>query len=236
MHQRPRPRPRSADAVDKPYRFLRLPTAIDVAPLVAELDRAEPAFADSTFKWHILTRFACLRGGPPTGHPTHTLVTGLDQDMPVLATLPAIRRVLDEGLPARARLAWLGDSPPGARIFLHVDNLPHWDVLHRVHIPLVTSPAARLGVEGRFVHLPAGTVWAFNNSRVHGALNGGPRRIHLIADLPDTPAVRDWFAAGEAVEGTPDPDAWARLSEDPLRAFTPAQRADAALMAKVRQQ
>lgn len=234
MHQRPRPR--SPDAVDKPYRFLRLPTALDVEPLVAELPRAEAAFADSTFKWHIQTRFACLRGGPPTGHPTHTLVTGLDEDMPVLDALPAIRRVLDEALPARARLAWLGDSPPGARIFLHVDNLPHWDAHHRVHIPLVTTPHARLAVEGRFVHLPVGTVWAFNNSRVHGAINDGPRRIHLIADLPDTAEVRAWFAAGEPIEGTPDPATWARLADDPLTVFTPAQRADAALMAKVRQQ
>ncbi len=230
------PRPRSPGALDKPYRFVRLPGLVDVGPLVAELPRAAQAFVDSVWKWHILTRFAPLRGGPVAGHPTNTLVTGLDLDMPALRWLPELRRFLDAGLPVRARLAWLGQSPPGARIFLHRDNLPHWDEHHRVHLPLITSPGARLGVDGHFAHMPAGTLWAFNNSRVHGGVNDGPPRVHLVMDLPSTPEVEAWIAAGERVEGTPDPALWRELAADPLEAFTEAQLADQALMAVVRQQ
>ncbi len=234
MHQRPRAR--SPNAINKPYRFVRLDVAAPVDALVGELPAADDAFVDSTWKWHILTRFAPLRGGPPRGHATNTLVTGLDLDMPALRRMPVTRDFLNRGLPARARVAWIGVSPPGSKIFLHVDNLPHWDEHHRVHIPLVTSPAARLAVEGGFVHMPAGGAWAFNNSRVHGAINDGPARVHLVVDLPATPEVDAWIAAGEQVDGDPDPAAWSSLASDPLAAFTDAQRADDALMDRVRLQ
>ena len=58
-----------------------------------------------------------------------------------------------------------GSSPPGARIFLHRDNTQHWDEHHRIHLPLVTTPDAKLCVLGRFQHFPAGHLFAFNNSR-----------------------------------------------------------------------
>ncbi len=224
---------RSPDAAPKLYRFLRLPWTTDVSAARDELVAADLPWFDSQWKWHLGTRFCVLRGGPATERPGDRLTNGRGVDAPCLSALPATRALLDVALPARAVLAWVGLSPPGARIHVHVDNTRHWDEHHRVHLPLVTSPGARLGVEGRFAHLPAGTCWALNNSRPHAGLNDGPARLHLVVDLAPTAAVEAWLRAGTAVEGEPDPRAWEVLRGDPLARLSAAQRADEALMARL---
>ncbi|MEZ4473453.1 MAG: aspartyl/asparaginyl beta-hydroxylase domain-containing protein [bacterium] len=206
----------------KPYRFRRLPGAVDPGPLLGELD-ALPAEAwlRSQWKWHLGTRFLILRGGTPGKAPGSALTAGAGVDAPALADLPALRHLLDTGFPEPATLAWVGLSPAGSRIHLHVDNTAHWDAHHRVHVPLRTSPGARLCVDATWLHLPAGTVWAFNNSRPHGALNTGPERLHLMVDLPSTPAVEGWLAQGRDAAGLPDPEAWEALARNPLDALQP---------------
>lgn len=190
---------------------------MDVEPLLAELE-AVPAEAwlPSQWKWHLGTWFLILRGGPAGDVPGSALASGGGVDAPILSQLPALRRMLDTAFPAPAPLAWIGRSPPGSCIRLHVDNLPWWDEHHRIHVPLRTSPGARLCADGHFQHLPAGTAWAFDNSRPHGALNDGPDRLHLVVDLPPTPAVEAWIAAGLEHPGERDEAALARLRRNPL--------------------
>ena len=234
MYQRHRPF--SPRAIDKPYRFLKLPLRVDSEPLVAELRESGVTWTASQWKWHLETRFCVLRAGGSEPYPGGALVSGAGVDQPVLGALPRLRAFLDGFFPAPARMAWLGLSPPGARIFLHRDNTYHWDEHHRVHIPLVTSPEARLCVAKRFLHLPAGSTWAFNNTLPHGALNTGPDRIHLMVDLPPEPAVQALFAGGEPATGEPDPDALAQIEQDPFIALDAAQRADRDLMQRLRMQ
>jgi kumamolisin len=100
----------------------------------------------------------------------------------------------------------------------------------------VTTEAARLCAAGRFQHLPAGSVWAFNNSVPHGAENLGPPRIHLMVDLPPTPEVEALIASGTPVEGERDPEALARLSRDPMEALPEEAREDAYLLWRLGQQ
>lgn len=228
--------PPSSLAIDKPYRFLRLPVDVDVAPLLDELRAAAVPWSPSQWKWHMETRFCVLRGGGEQPYPGGALVSGAGMDQPILARLPRLRAFLDTGMPVSARMAWLGLSPHGARIFLHRDNTHHWDEHHRVHVPLDTTPMARLCVAGRFVHMPAGTAWAFNNSMPHGAINRGPDRIHLMIDLPSTPEVQALFTAGQPVEGERDPDALAELARDPLEALGKGQLADIDLVRRLLQQ
>jgi kumamolisin len=227
---------RSSRAAVKGYRFVRLPGEVEPEPLAAELRAASPTWTPSQWKWHLGTDFLVLRGGPPGPYPASELVTGTGRDLPILSSLPRIRDFLDTAFPVPATVAWVGSSPPGAWIHLHVDNTKHWDEHHRVHVPLVTSPGARLCVEGRFQHLVAGAMWALDNSRPHGAINDGPERWHLVVDLPPAPEVEAWIAAGEVVEGERDPEAFAKLCRDPFDALTPGQRADADLMARLGRQ
>lgn len=209
---------RSPRALRKDYDFARLPLTVDPEPLVAELQRVALPWIQSLWKWHHGTQFCLLRGGPPGALPGDELITGAAVDAPLLAELPAFARVLDELFGVPAPLSWIGRSPPDSRIRFHIDNTTHWDEHHRVHIPLVTSPQARLCVMGRYVHMPAGSVWLFNNSRPHGAINDGPERLHLVMDWPSSPAVEALVAEAERVTGERDDEATARLSEDPLAA------------------
>jgi kumamolisin len=227
------------DAVAKPYRFVELPLHVDAAPLAAEIRAAKIGWLRSQWKWHLGTSFAILRGGPDRGFPGSRLAFNEGRggvDAPDLAQLPQVKALLDTAFPAPAALAWLGLSPPGARIFLHVDDTAHWDRHHRLHVPLVTSEAARLCVAGGFLHMPAGSVWLFNNSVPHGGENLGPARVHLMVDLPATPEVEAFLAQGTPREGAPDPEALARIARDPLEALTAADRRDASLMARLTRQ
>jgi len=214
MHQRKHQR--SPRALQKDYDFLQLPVSIDVAPLVVELRKVALPWIESLWKWHRGTQFCVLRGGPSGTLSGDELLTGAGIDAPILAALPAIREVLDHAFPVRAPLAWIGRSPSGSAIRVHIDNTQHWDEHHRLHVPLVTSSRARLCILGRTVHMPAGSVWAFNNSRPHGAINTGPERLHLVLDLPGSGAVDAFLASGRRVAGQLDAEAVERLSEDPL--------------------
>lgn len=214
---------RSASAASKPYRFRRLPGAFDPAPLLAEIDALpDAAWIDSQWKWHLGTRFCIVRGGPPGSAPGERLTGGGGVDAPILDALPAVRDLLETGFPVPATLAWIGASPPGARIRVHVDNTAHWDEHHRVHLPLRTQTAAKLCVAGRWLHLTPGDFWALNNSVPHAAANDGPLRLHLMVDLPDVPAVRAWIAQGVDTHGEVDAQLWADVTRDPFDAVTPA--------------
>jgi hypothetical protein len=234
MYQRPHRR--SPNAIAKQYRFLRLPMAVDVEPIAAELARIPIPWLQSQWKWHRGTQFCVLRGGPAGALPGDELTNGAGVDAAVLAMLPRVRGLLDTLFPCRATLAWIGRSPPGSAIRLHIDNTPQWDEHHRVHVPIVTSPGARICVGGRFVHMPPGSVWAFNNSVPHGAINAGPERLHLIFDLPSTAAIEDVLAASEPCQGELDEGALERLAEDPLAGLTDEERAHPEILARMMQQ
>ncbi|MCB9759072.1 MAG: aspartyl/asparaginyl beta-hydroxylase domain-containing protein [Alphaproteobacteria bacterium] len=206
-------------------------------PLLAEIDHiAEEVWLKSQWKWHLGTQLLVLRGGPATAWPGGRLTSGAGVDAPVLAGLPKVRQTLDTALGVPARIAWIGRSPPGSDIRLHIDDTPHWDHHHRVHIALRTTERARLCVSGRFVHMPAGTAWMFNNSAPHGMINEGATRLHLIVDLEPGPEADALIVSGEAVPGERDPQALARLSRDPLEKLTDADRADPERMYRLRQQ
>lgn len=221
---------RSPDALLKNYTFLDTGVRVDPAPLLDELHGVVLPYLDSLWKWHRGTRFCVLRGGPPGPLPGDELTSGRDIDAPILAELPRLRALLNGALGFHAPMAWIGLSPPNSAIRMHVDNTQHWDEHHRLHVPLITTPGARLCVLRRFHHFPAGALFAFNNSRPHGAINDGPARLHLIFDVPAGPAIDALLAGGVAIEGELDAPALARLSEDPLADLTPDERHQPALM------
>ena len=178
-----------------------------------------------------------LRGGKKTAVPGGQLTSGGGVNDPILKKLPRFKEALDTWFPVPAATAWIGLSPPAARIFMHVDNTQHWDEHHRVHLPLATNSEARLCVRGRFAHMPASTIWAINNSAPHGAINGGRfDRLHLMVDLPSTPEVEAWMAEGEPRHGVTDESVMIELSQDPFVALSPAERANRALMARLDRQ
>jgi hypothetical protein len=232
-----RPHQRSEHAVPKPYRFVAnaLPIAVaqDWAGLAEEIGAQRPEWIESQWKWHVESRFCILRAGERASYAGSELTRGHSVDQPNLARLPRLRAFLDSAFPVTPRLAWLGWLPRGARIFLHIDNTRHWDEHHRVHVPLITNPNARLCVAGGFLHLSPGYAWVVNNSVPHGALNRGADRLHLVVDLAPSPLVDAWIAGGTHEDGAPDSHALAELSQDPLDAPAAQSGVDSARFARM---
>lgn len=70
------------------------------------------------------------------------------------------------------------------RIDRHRDGEGSHALVHKIHVPLETGPAAVLHVDGRDFHLKTGHAYEINNLLVHGAFNGEETdRIHLIFEV-----------------------------------------------------
>lgn len=227
-----RPHQRSQRALDKPYRFAWWPLSSDPSPLVEEITSQQPEWLSSQWKWHVESRFALLRAGTRSGYPGSELTNGHSIDQPNLDRLPRLQHFLDTAFPVKPTLAWLGRIPEGCRIFTHIDNTQHWDEHHRVHVPLITNPLARLCIEGRFLFLEPKRIWLFNNSLRHGALNRGPERLHLVLDLPHFAGFDAWLAQSTPESGEWDTAALAELEQDPLDSPAAASPFDSARLAR----
>lgn len=67
-------------------------------------------------------------------------------------------------------------------------NSYHRDPEARIHIPIVTNPAAVMVIGNHCTHMPADGFAYFTDTRgYHTAVNGGEQdRVHIVAALPDT--------------------------------------------------
>jgi len=84
------------------------------------------------------------------------------------------------------------------RIQQHVDTGYSLRHSHRVHVPVITSDAARFMVGGETIVMREGDVWEINNCRPHAVSNDGTEsRVHLIIDWAP-PMTDEELAAYEA--------------------------------------
>lgn len=98
----------------------------------------------------------------------------------------ALRAFYGDGYPVRALFARL---PAGARVHPHADAGFSLTNAHRVHLAVVTNPAAVFTIGGEDRVLPYGELWEVNNQRQHAVHNRGQsERVHLLVD---------WVCAGE---------------------------------------
>lgn len=228
-----RPHQRSPRALDKAYQFAWWPLDFDVTPLVDEIAQQPPAWLESQWKWHVESRFSLLRAGQRSGYSGSELTNGHSINQPNLLRLPHLCEFLDTAFPVKPTLAWLGCLPEGGRIFTHIDNTEHWDQHHRIHVPLITNPQARLCVAGRFLFLQPNRIWLLNNSLPHGALNRGPERLHLVLDLPHFTGFDAWLAEGNRESGETDAVALAELAQNPLDSAAALSSLDSTRLARL---
>ncbi|MCC6619793.1 MAG: aspartyl/asparaginyl beta-hydroxylase domain-containing protein [Deltaproteobacteria bacterium] len=177
--------------------FRRLPLDLEPARLVADLE-AIPTWAWERSHWpypHGSVEQVLLRGGT-RGTELDFFVDEGVIDHEVMARTPYLGWLVGgDGPFGGATFAFLFRMAPGGRSRLHTDDMPIWRSHHRVHVPIVTNPGARLVAGGRWIHLPVGQAWTFDNQSLHGAVNGDAPRTHLILDVPDErPAMRDLLA------------------------------------------
>ena len=148
----------------------------------------------ATIDWRVLP----LRnlGGDP--HRTDAGGPGLLDYAPTpwLKQAPYFAAVL-AAIPAQLRSARLMALGPGAMGADHEDNKHSvaWGTA-RLHVPVTTTPEARLYIDGREHHWQPGSLWFGDFSRVHRVENPGPgRRVHLVVDAMPSKELLGLFPA-----------------------------------------
>ncbi|WP_328912420.1 MULTISPECIES: aspartyl/asparaginyl beta-hydroxylase domain-containing protein [unclassified Streptomyces] len=75
-------------------------------------------------------------------------------------------------------------------------------IAHRVHIVLATGEDAMFNESDAVYRMKEGEVWFIDVTRPHSAgVVGETRRVHLLVDVADVPAVDDLFSFGPELSG-----------------------------------
>lgn len=156
---------------------------VDVGPLVRRVEALPPEswdedrFRQDQYDVHRATRSIRLVW---TDHEPRRLVTSFDSEL-----VPLFRAIAARfGRPVTLLTAVLARLDPGDTILRHVDSGALFGRSHRVHVPVLTNPAAILELDGTEHHLPVGRAFEVDNRRPHAAWNrGATPRVHLVLDL-----------------------------------------------------
>lgn len=109
-------------------------------------------------------------------------------DYPPYLALPEARELIMR-LMARVSGERLGRCminkiAPGGRIFPHADTPVHAEYFERFHIVLESNEQSIFYAGDEQVHMRAGEVWWFDNTKIHEVINSGiTDRIHLVVDI-----------------------------------------------------
>ena len=175
------------------HNFRRLQAAVDLAPLLAEIDAEMQVWSLVTGRQDKIdvqreTRSVPLRGlrksrqGERPARDVHE-----SRWTTVSERFPQCRRFLrvfareQGGDLGRARIVNL---PAGGRVYPHVDRGEYYALRDRYHLVLRSALGSWLKAGDEEVRMREGELWWFDNKAVHEAMNDGEQdRIHLIFDL-----------------------------------------------------
>lgn len=175
----------------------RLPVALDVAGLQADVDALHPT------DWvpHFNTGYyegdwsgVALRAVGGVAGRLYPDPTAGDEfaDTPILDRCPSTRAAIAafECPLLAVRFLRLG---PGGRIREHTDyNLSVDDGEARVHVPVTTNPGLEFRLDGHVIDMGLGEAWYLDLNLRHSVVNdGATARVHLVLDC----VVNDWFRA-----------------------------------------
>lgn len=183
----------TAPAVAVGTNFTRLATGLDVAPLVAALERQPALWGELTFRQahpaspHRATEAIYLT------YCESITVDAVFTDLravpyPALARLPEVLLLLDDiaalaGATARGR-AMIVNLKPDGHITPHADEGVYADFYERFHLCLAAAPGNLFECAGELVQMRPGELWWFNHKRAHAVANySDAPRWHLIVDL-----------------------------------------------------
>lgn len=109
-------------------------------------------------------------------------------NLPAMFKLPQIRPILFD-LMRRVEGERLGRViitrlSPGEMISAHVDGGDHAAYFSRYHIVLQNNPGSAFFCGDEQVYMPSGSVWWFDNSKLHSVINNSiDDRITMIVDI-----------------------------------------------------
>lgn len=165
--------------------FLRFREKIDKDKLVDEY-RSIPGKLWVSSYWgsvHCSVGTILLRGGNTGTMEDFACAEVFDHD--ILEQLPYIKHLVSSDGPfGGAVYAFIFRMMPHGVTLAHRDLNDAWTDKFRVHIPITTNKDAVLLSDGKAMHFSPGYAWSFDNYSVHGVVNGGTERTHLIMDVP----------------------------------------------------
>ena len=184
-------------------RLIRLPIAIEIDSLVAEVS----AIDEASWRPHPegMPGNSALPLVATVGDPENDSVDGPMQPTPILQQLPAVVSIM-AGLTAlgcpigRTRLMRIDLE---SEVRSHVDTNRYWWDHLRIHIPIVTDPSVVFHVADESVHMEPGSCWVFDTWERHRVENpANSQRIHLVID---TVGGADFWSLIDRQTGVIDP-------------------------------
>jgi hypothetical protein len=173
--------------------FERLECGVDVAPILAEIERQPGAWLQQTGRQEgggvqRETASIPIRGlrksrirGRRRRDVHESRYTTLSGDFPAITSflrLVAFERDADLG---RAKIVRMN---PRGRVYPHVDRGHYYALRDRLHLVVKSPLGSRLCAADEEVRMREGELWWFDNKQRHEAFNDAEaERIHLIFDL-----------------------------------------------------
>ncbi|CAB4994748.1 MAG: aspartyl beta-hydroxylase [Actinobacteria bacterium] len=191
--------PTSLPFVIKPERVLDL-GPVDVEPFAsavlslpesfwaAEDDRKENSFEVFHSTQHAVLRFFHAHESPEAWHAN----PGWQFFGPAL--LPSMHSIVQSYAMAEPEFpkAMFARLMPGAGITRHTDSAASNLLVHKIHVPVATTPDVQFEVAGEYFHLEVGHAYEVNNVVPHSALNpSNTPRVHFIFEVYDAALVRE---------------------------------------------
>lgn len=185
---------------------VRLPLAVDPAPLAADLaafgqEQWIRHFVRSNYEgeWSVIP----LRAAAGETHPvrligTHPLAASF-VDTSYLERAPALRALL-ASFDCPLKAARLMRLTPGSRILEHEDHDPDAENgagTARLHLPITTNDEVEFLLNRRPVTMRPGEVWYLRLSEPHAVANrGATDRVHLVVEVRLNGWLLDLLGAG----------------------------------------
>jgi kumamolisin len=188
---------------------VRLPLRVDAARLADELDRLPaPTWArasrDPVVQASVDSFFAVGHPRGPRPRPP--------EDRPPLGSLPYLRAIVRELIPAQPTRVIVARLRPSGLIPIHTDTPRFFAGTVRLSIQVAAEGASRLFCDGVWYELAPGEVWAVDNLRPHGIRNASSQpRVNVLADYVPSSELIGLLMASERGLGMNDADATATI-------------------------
>lgn len=175
---------------------VKLPVAVDVERLTREYQALPASVWGSTggrVGVHMAAEAVFLRGYAPAEGEKPIV------DRPALDSLPYVRYLVEQAIPAPAFRCLLAKLPAGGRIDPHIDRAPYFSKTLRIHIPVETHENAWMMCANQTYRMNTGETWVINNSTTHAVWNADESRsrTHLICDFAPSDALLSLIARGD---------------------------------------
>lgn len=172
---------------DLKFRYVRDYDLTEVIKIISEYDNEwlEDISRQTGSKHHFRTMSYHIYWYPLQWCPGDEYVPDfICNDMNLWKYLEPIVKDLEMLYDGKVGRATIVNLPAGKLVTPHADDFVYPNVIHRVHIPIITSDGVFFNVDDDTKNLKVGEAWEVNNAKIHGSYNmGDTPRVHFMVDI-----------------------------------------------------